>query len=247
MQVRVEAAAYRGQPVYFKITGPWTPPPLAAPASPATTRRFWQVAANILGTLLLAAILLLARSNLRAGRGDRRGAARIFFFTLAVWFAAWLVGARHYSTFAIEDDRFFEFLAHALLNTAIAWLLYLALEPYVRRFSPGILISWTRVLSGQIVDPRVGRDILIGVAVGVARGLAGRVVRLVLAMAARPPPDAARHEPAVPPRRAERRRRPAQDDSERAAERDVRGRRVRLRPRALQETSGRRLAAGCAA
>ena len=58
---------------------------------------------------------------------------------------------------------FFEFAAEALLNTAIAWLLYVALEPYVRRFSPGILISWTRVLSGQIVDPRVGRDMLVGV------------------------------------------------------------------------------------
>ncbi len=92
---------------------------------------------------------------------------------MTVWFAAWLISARHYQTFQIEDDRFFEFLAHALLNTTIAWLLYLALEPYVRRFSPDILISWTRVLSSQLVDPRVGRDILVGVVVGVACALLG--------------------------------------------------------------------------
>ena len=90
------------------------------------------------------------------------------------------MGARHYTTFQIEDDRFFEFFAHALLNTAIAWLLYLALEPYVRRYAPGILISWSRVLSGQIVDPRVGRDILVGVLVGVAVALLGLLYAVVL-------------------------------------------------------------------
>ena len=47
----------------------------------------------------------------------------------------------------IENERFFEFVAHALLNTGTTWLLYIALEPCVRRYTPGILISWTRVLS----------------------------------------------------------------------------------------------------
>ncbi len=180
MKVRVEASAYRGQPVYFKITGPWSPPPVAAQTSSATSRGFWQLAANVLGSVLLLAVLVLARGNLRAGRGDRRGAGRIFFFTMTVWFAAWLISARHYSTFQIEDDRFFEFAAHALLNTAIAWLLYVALEPYVRRFSPGILITWTRVLSGQIADPRVGRDVLVGVTVGVAVSLLGLSYAVIL-------------------------------------------------------------------
>jgi serine/threonine-protein kinase len=192
MKVRVEAAAHRGQPIYFKITGPWSPPPVATQASSTAGGRFWQVTANVLGSVLLLAIVLLARSNLRAGRGDRRGAARIFFFTLAVWFAAWLVGARHYSTFQIEDDRFFEFVAHALLNTSVAWLLYVALEPYVRRFSPGILISWTRVLSGQIVDPRVGRDILVGVTVGVAIALLGLSYNWVVPMLLGGPPSTPR-------------------------------------------------------
>jgi serine/threonine protein kinase len=192
MKVRVEAAAHRGLPVYFKITGPWSPAPLSAQTSASTNRRFWQVTANVLGSVLLVAILLLARSNLRAGRGDRRGAARIFFFTLAVWFAAWLVGARHYSTFQIEDDRFFEFFAHALLNTSIAWLLYVALEPYVRRFSPGILISWTRVLSGQIVDSRVGRDILVGVTVGVGVVLLGLSYTVIVPMLLGDPPGTPR-------------------------------------------------------
>ena len=126
--------------------------------------------------------------NLRAGRGDRRGAARLFVFTAAVWFAAWIIGARHYWSFDIDNDRFFEFLPRALFDAGILWMLYIALEPYVRRFSPGILISWTRVLSGQIVDARVGRDILIGVVVGVAMSLLGFVAMVMPGLMGDSPP-----------------------------------------------------------
>jgi hypothetical protein len=43
-----------------------------------------------------------------------------------------------------------------------SWAVYLAAEPYVRRYWPQTLISWTRVLSGRIRDGIVGRDLLIG-------------------------------------------------------------------------------------
>jgi serine/threonine-protein kinase len=36
----------------------------------------------------------------------------------------------------------------------------------VRRFWPQLLIGWTRLLSGRVRDPLVGRDILVGVAAG---------------------------------------------------------------------------------
>jgi hypothetical protein len=42
----------------------------------------------------------------------------------------------------------------------------MAFEPYVRRFWPQLLIGWTRLLSGRVRDPLVGRDILVGVAGG---------------------------------------------------------------------------------
>ena len=50
----------------------------------------------------------------------------------------------------------------------VIWVLYLALEPYVRRRWPHALISWTRVLGGTFGDPRVGGDLLIGLAAGAA-------------------------------------------------------------------------------
>jgi hypothetical protein len=50
----------------------------------------------------------------------------------------------------------------------IFWTVYVALEPYVRRFRPDALLGWSRLLAGHIRDPRVGRDVLIGMAFGVA-------------------------------------------------------------------------------
>ena len=47
------------------------------------------------------------------------------------------------------------------------WVLYLALEPYVRRYWPQAMISWTRALGGRWRDPLVGRDVLYGVVLGV--------------------------------------------------------------------------------
>jgi serine/threonine-protein kinase len=41
----------------------------------------------------------------------------------------------------------------------------------VRRYRPHILISWTRVLAGQLKDPQVNRDLLVGVAGGILVGL----------------------------------------------------------------------------
>jgi hypothetical protein len=47
------------------------------------------------------------------------------------------------------------------------WTVYVALEPYVRRFWPDGLLGWARLISGHIRDPRVGRDVLVGMLFGV--------------------------------------------------------------------------------
>ena len=49
----------------------------------------------------------------------------------------------------------------ALLGLAV-WALYLAFEPYARRLLPRQLTSWTRLLAGELGDPLVGRDLLLG-------------------------------------------------------------------------------------
>jgi serine/threonine-protein kinase len=47
------------------------------------------------------------------------------------------------------------------------WLVYVALEPYVRRRWPVTLISWSRILAGSWRDPLVGRDVLFGILFGI--------------------------------------------------------------------------------
>ena len=76
----------------------------------------------------------------------------------------------------------FLFLAvsQALLWAGILWLLYIALEPYVRRRWPDTIISWSRILSGGgLRDPLVGRDVLVGILFGIGWTLLSQLDELV--------------------------------------------------------------------
>ena len=54
------------------------------------------------------------------------------------------------------------------LIAALLWCFYLAIEPYVRRFWPDALISWTRFQSGRLRDPLVASHILAGMLLALA-------------------------------------------------------------------------------
>jgi len=69
----------------------------------------------------------------------------------------------------------------------LATILYLALEPYVRRRDPHTLISWTRLLAGQWRDPLVARDILIGACYGVLFTVFEMSDNLLLPLFGKPP------------------------------------------------------------
>ena len=79
---------------------------------------------------------------------------------------SWIFGTDYVPT-AVQVARLFAALAYSLLIGGALWLGYMALEPYVRRHWPGAIVSWTRLLSGGLRDPLVGRDTLAGVAFGV--------------------------------------------------------------------------------
>jgi hypothetical protein len=187
VKLRIEAASYRGRPVAFKVIGPWT----LAPGEDIERTTATQRAASVAGTIIVLSLLggagLLVRANLKSGRGDRRGANRIALFLLGASLASWALGARHSFDVEAETSRFFFALAFSMLNVMFTWLFYLALEPFVRRFSPDMLIGWARVLAGQVRDPRVGRDILVGVATGVFFVLVGSLDTYLLSLSGAQP------------------------------------------------------------
>jgi serine/threonine-protein kinase len=119
------------------------------------------------GIFMIALIgsALVARHNLRLGRGDVSGAVRIAF----VYFVcAYLSGYLSRITTARSRGNFscccLPVARH--LHRFYLWLLYIALEPFVRRRWPHRIISWSRLLRGDFRDPLVGRHILIGSACG---------------------------------------------------------------------------------
>lgn len=101
------------------------------------------------------------------GRGDRRGAWRLATVVLALNGTAWLLVEHHVVGFG-ELSLLYSFGSWALSVSGLVWVMYVALEPFVRRRWPHMLVSWTRVWSGAWRDPLVGRDVLIGCAAGVA-------------------------------------------------------------------------------
>jgi serine/threonine-protein kinase len=165
--LRVEAAAYRGKPVYFRRI--W---PFERPERMQEYQYTAQEKANIaimlaLFLALLMGAVFLARRNLRLGRGDRRGAFRLAVFVLVIVSLAWGIEAHHLPS-GYELLLFMIITSAALFFAAFVWLLYIGLEPFVRRRWPNALISWNRVLAGQFRDPLVGSNVLVGVALGVA-------------------------------------------------------------------------------
>ena len=67
------------------------------------------------------------------------------------------------------------------------WLLYIALEPYARRRWPLMLVSWKRLISGDVHDPLVGRDLLLGVACGIGMFLVFLASVILPVLLGRPP------------------------------------------------------------
>jgi hypothetical protein len=59
-------------------------------------------------------------------------------------------------------------------------MLYMALEPYVRRRWPERMITWSRLLAGGFRDPLVGGHVLVGVAWGIGIALCSLLGSLFL-------------------------------------------------------------------
>lgn len=174
--VHVVAASYHGMPVYFQVISPWSRPWRTEPVKRTRTRSIRDTTFFIGGFVTLVLGAILARRNIKLGRGDRRGAFRIASYVFAILTVSNLLIVHHTADLAAEWNMVAVFLPIGLFLAAFVWLYYLAFEPYVRRQWPELLISWTRLLSGAIQDPLVGRDVLVGLVFGSLLGVADHLV-----------------------------------------------------------------------
>lgn len=156
--VRIEAAVFQGKPVRFEIIGSWTQVFQEEPAQLQVRAIIRRIGQGLPFILAIWGGIFFARKNMRRGRGDRRGATRLAFFILVLPVSAWVLQLPQVS---LTSLLLFPYVA------VLAWIFYMAIEPYVRRQWPQILVSWTRFLSGKWWDPLVARDTLIGFAFGI--------------------------------------------------------------------------------
>jgi hypothetical protein len=169
--LRIEAAAWKGRPVSFEISGPWRSDPSAGSALSGFVG--YSTGVIILITVLGA---FLALHNLRIGRGDLNGAVRLATFIVVCSGMTGVLSA-HHTPSGNELRTAFSVLQQALFFGALVWALYMAVEPYVRRHWPQALIGWTRALAGNLRDPLVAGHILVGITAGVATDVLGSAIR----------------------------------------------------------------------
>jgi serine/threonine-protein kinase len=115
---------------------------------------------------------LVAAFNIRTGRWDRRGALRLAAVVFVLCLASSVIGSHHPLSITEGARGFFTSVAYAATRALMTWLLYIAIEPFIRKLHPSALISWSRLLAGRVTDPAVGRDVLIGLAVLEIQGIA---------------------------------------------------------------------------
>jgi serine/threonine-protein kinase len=183
---RIEATALDGRMVTFEIVGPWHSDPsrraqtAGAAGTPASrlTNALGGVVVPINAVLFLTGAFF-ARQNLRRGRGDRRGATKLAVFGSAVTMTGWLFTGR-------GVVPMYTALGYTLYLAAFVWVFYVAVEPFVRRRWPTMLVAWVRVLAGNVRNPLVGRDVLIGCATGVAGACLTALNRMVAWQAGNP-------------------------------------------------------------
>jgi serine/threonine-protein kinase len=164
--LRIEAAAWRAKPVYFALIGPWTRPARMQPFERSAGERARDIVAIAMLFLVLVGAVSVARWNLVRGRGDRRGAFRLAFFVFCVQLALWLTRS-HFVPAVSTFGLLIIAVSTALFISGAVWVMYLAVEPYVRRHWPQTIIAWSRLSGGRMRDPLVGRDVLFGACLGV--------------------------------------------------------------------------------
>ena len=167
MPLRVEAAALQGKPVFFELISEWTKPDRMVSSQNSPGGKALEIALVLFVLVLLSGAAWLARRNYLQQKSDPQGALRLGLLIFVLQMSVWLFTGH----FMPSVDLFGLFVlatSGAVFLAAVFCIVYLAIEPYVRRHWPHAIISWSRLMAGRLRDPLVGRDLLFGVILGIS-------------------------------------------------------------------------------
>lgn len=164
LPIRVAARALDGRVTYFELFYPWTTVPgdeyVTAPQTQRVLMNIGQWAWNVVLMVLASAVVLYSVRNLKSRRADVRGAAIVAGFVFA--FGMLGFGLNMYGGLLTRLADPLTLIPAALFPATLIAFSYIAVEPTVRRTWPQSLVAWTRLLSGRLIDPVVGRAVLLG-------------------------------------------------------------------------------------
>jgi serine/threonine-protein kinase len=163
--VTVQMGAAGGRANYFEYLGLDASMGETYEKTSATTMT-WNV---YVSTTIEILMVVFAFHNVRRGRGDRRNALRCALLLGGLFGVLELLSlplAGPIEPWWIIDSVWGRAGGHVLIHALVVWVMYMAVEPYVRQIWPRMLVGLVRLLSGRLRDPAVGREVLIGVATG---------------------------------------------------------------------------------
>lgn len=164
--IRIEAASLNGKPVFFQILATWNEKAVETQRSENIFRKIGVILMILIHFSVILGSIWLARRNLKVGRGDLRGGLKLMIFLFLLLFTGRFVYSDHVPTVWGELTILYGVFAKSLIVSLFIGLIYIALEPFVRRYWSELLISWNRLLKGDLRDPLVGRDVLVGLILG---------------------------------------------------------------------------------
>jgi serine/threonine-protein kinase len=166
---RVEAGSMNGRHVYFRVFDTAQLDLLLAAETEQTEddsegilNRVLAVLSVVLFVTSLGVPAFFGWRNIRAGRADTGSALRLGLLAGVLTMASGALTVSYLGSVAPTIAQLYIGTALSLFVGTLLGLGYLAAEPYLRRYWPDLLISWTRLMAGRYRDPRVGRDVLIG-------------------------------------------------------------------------------------
>lgn len=139
------------------MTPPWQQTrPLVSDAKQASAQYGLQFLVIVVGCLWLAP------RNVRRNSADVAGAIKLATSVFVIAELCWLLETSHHASM-LETSFIFQGLSRSVAEASLLALAYLSLEPLLRRLWPSLLISWSRLMQGQLRDQLIGRDLLIAV------------------------------------------------------------------------------------